>query len=108
MHCFKCGGGLCEPAPAVARHDHIGWQSTLEAALESGWAPLGAGDDQTHPELIALVGLAMVVVVPFVWGLIRRAEGLPTFGSPTVSELEGDRAAAGSDSAVRDDQAQVR
>ena len=28
---------------------------------KSGWAPLGAGEDETHPVLIALVGLAMVV-----------------------------------------------
>jgi hypothetical protein len=30
----------------------------------------------------------MLVVVPVVWGLIRRTEGLPMFGSPTVQELE--------------------
>jgi uncharacterized membrane protein YfcA len=56
---------------------------------KSGWAPLGAGDD-THPMLVALVGVAMVVLVPLVWGLIRRTEGLPMFGAPTVAQLEGD------------------
>jgi hypothetical protein len=86
--------------------------SGLALLDKSGWAPLGAGDDQTHPELIALVGLLMVVVLPFVWGIIRRAEGLPMFGSPTVSELEGDvRAAAPAPSPspapVRDDKTQV-
>ena len=55
---------------------------------KAGWAPLGAGEDETHPMLIAGVGLAMLVLVPLVWGLIRRTQGLPMFGSPTVAELE--------------------
>ena len=41
---------------------------------------------------IALVGVAMIAVMPFVWGLIRRTQGLPLFGAPTVAELEGPRA----------------
>jgi hypothetical protein len=56
---------------------------------KAGWAPLGSGKDQTHPALVGLLGLAMVVIGPLVWGLIRRTEGLPMFGAPTVSELEG-------------------
>ncbi|MEO7422462.1 MAG: sulfite exporter TauE/SafE family protein [Ornithinibacter sp.] len=58
---------------------------------KAGWAPLGAGDDQTHPILVGLIGLGMVVVVPLVWGLLRRQQGLPMFGSPTVAELEDPR-----------------
>jgi uncharacterized membrane protein YfcA len=58
---------------------------------KAGWAPLGAGEDDTHPMLVAVVGLVMVVVVPLVWGLLRRQQGLPMFGSPTVAELEGGR-----------------
>jgi uncharacterized protein len=57
---------------------------------KSGWAPLGAGKDDTHPALVGLLGVAMIVLVPLVWGLIRRTEGLPMFGSPTVAELEGE------------------
>lgn len=57
---------------------------------KAGWAPLGAGDDQTHPVLIGAIGLVMLVVVPLVWGLLRRQQGLPMFGAPTVAELEGD------------------
>ncbi len=75
--------------------------SGLALLDKSGWAPLGAGEDQTHPELIALVGLAMVVVLPFVWGLIRRAEGMPMFGCPTVAELEGEPPAGRGVSAPR-------
>jgi uncharacterized membrane protein YfcA len=56
---------------------------------KSGWAPLGAGKDDTHPLLVAFVGVAMVVLVPLVWGLVRRTEGLPMFGAPTVADLEG-------------------
>jgi uncharacterized protein len=55
---------------------------------KAGWAPLGK--DATHPMLVAGVGLAMIVLVPLVWGLLRRTEGLPMFGAPTVAELEGE------------------
>jgi uncharacterized membrane protein YfcA len=65
--------------------------SGLALLDKSGWAPLGAGDDQTHPVLIALVGVAMIVVMPFVWGAIRRTQGLPMFGAPTIAELENVR-----------------
>jgi uncharacterized membrane protein YfcA len=76
---------------------------------KSGWAPLGAGKDQTHPVLVALVGVGMVVLMPLVWGALRRSQGLPMFGAPTVAELE---APAGSPhepsgAGVGDDQPQV-
>jgi uncharacterized membrane protein YfcA len=57
---------------------------------KSGWAPLGA--DETHPMLIAGVGLAMLVLVPVIWGLIRKTQGLPMYGAPTVAQLEGEHA----------------
>jgi uncharacterized membrane protein YfcA len=63
--------------------------SGLALLDKAGWAPLGAGADQTHPVLIALFGVAMIVVMPFVWGLIRRTQGLPMFGAPTVADLDG-------------------
>ncbi len=55
---------------------------------KSGWAPLGAGEDETYPMLIAGVGIAMLVLVPVVWGFLRRIHGLPMFGTPTVAQLE--------------------
>ena len=55
---------------------------------KAGWAPLGAGEDDTHPMLIGVVGLVMVVVVPLIWALVRRSTGLPMFGSPTVAQVE--------------------
>lgn len=55
---------------------------------KAGWAPLGAGEDDTHPVLIAVVGLTMVVLVPLIWGVVRRTTGLPMFGAPTVAQLE--------------------
>ena len=64
--------------------------SGLALLDKAGWAPLGAGEDDTHPVFIALVGLAMVVVVPLVWGLLRKERGLPMWGPPTVAELEGE------------------
>jgi uncharacterized protein len=89
--------------------------SGLALLDKAGWAPLGAGDDQTHPVFIALVGVGMIVVMPFVWGLVRRSQGMPMFGAPTVAELEGVRTtdaaptatAPPSQPVVADDQAQL-
>jgi uncharacterized protein len=53
--------------------------SGLALLDKAGWAPLGAGDDQTHAPLIAAIGLAVLVLIPFVWGLLRRGVGLPMF-----------------------------
>lgn len=62
--------------------------SGLALLDKAGWAPLGAGENQTHPILIACIGLGLLVVVPLAWGVVRRTEGLPMFGKPTVRELE--------------------
>ena len=56
---------------------------------KAGWAPLGAGENDTHPLLIAGIGVGLLVVMPLVWGVLRRGQGLPMCGAPTVSELEG-------------------
>jgi uncharacterized membrane protein YfcA len=55
---------------------------------KAGWAPLGAGPDETHPLLIAGVGVFVLAVLPIVWGFIRKSQGLPMFGSPTIAQLE--------------------
>jgi len=55
---------------------------------KAGWAPLGAGADQTHPVLVVAVGAAVLALLPLVWGLARRSTGLPMFGrlpSPNVA-----------------------
>ena len=64
---------------------------------KAGWAPLGK--EETHPMLVAGVGLVMIVLVPLVWGLLRRTQGLPMFGAPTVAELEGEPTGRSSSSA---------
>ena len=53
---------------------------------KAGWAPLGR--DETHPELVALVGVVMLVLVPVVWGFLRKQQGLPFMGAPTVADLD--------------------
>jgi uncharacterized membrane protein YfcA len=53
---------------------------------KAGWAPLGR--EQTHPVLIGVVGIAMIVLVPLIWGVLRKGQGLPMFGAPTVAELD--------------------
>ncbi|MGZ6754923.1 MAG: sulfite exporter TauE/SafE family protein [Nocardioides sp.] len=58
---------------------------------KAGWAPLGSAKDDTHPILVAVIGLVMVVVVPLIWGVLRKGQGLPFMGAPTVAELEGER-----------------
>ena len=62
--------------------------SGLALLDKAGWGPLGAGEDETHPIFIGLVGVALLVLVPLVWGLLRRQVGLPAFGTPTVAEIE--------------------
>ena len=37
---------------------------------------------------IAVVGVALLVLVPIVWGFLRRGRGLPMLGTPTVAEIE--------------------
>lgn len=55
---------------------------------KAGWAPLGSGVKQTHPVLIAMIGLGMLVGLPIIWGLLRKTQGMPMFGAPTVAEIE--------------------
>ena len=63
-----------------------------------GWTFVLVKDAVTHyPTLpflqlrFILAFLVMVVLVPLVWGLLRRGLGLPMFGAPTIAELEGER-----------------
>lgn len=53
---------------------------------KAGFGPLSA--DETNAWLIVGTGLVAVILVPLIWGLIRRREGLPMVGVPTVAELE--------------------
>ncbi|TIC79455.1 sulfite exporter TauE/SafE family protein [Nocardioides sp. GY 10127] len=58
-----------------------------EALLDkSGWSVMGT--DTYNPWLTLLTGLAVVVLLPVVWGFLRRREGLPFRGLPTVTELD--------------------
>jgi len=89
------------PQSYIRRGIVIGLTMSGLALLDkAGWAPLGAGEDDTHPVFIALVGVGMIVVLPLVWGLIRRTQGMPMFGSPTVAELEGETPPRATPSAV--------
>ncbi len=62
--------------------------SGLALLDKAGWAPLGSGEDETYPVLIGAVGVALLVLVPVVWGVLRRRAGLPMFGNPTVAQME--------------------
>jgi hypothetical protein len=64
--------------------------SGLALLDKAAWAPsLGAEDNQTHPKIIALIGVIMLFLIPLVWSLLRRSVGLPMFGKPTVEQIEG-------------------
>ena len=59
---------------------------------KAGWAPLGAGEDDTHPVLIAVDRPGDDRRGPADLGaVLRKEQGLPFMGAPTVAELEGDR-----------------
>jgi hypothetical protein len=64
--------------------------SGVALLFKAGWHPYG--DDATTLEAITVagVGLAMVALVPLVWGALRKEQGLPMFGAPYVEELERD------------------
>ena len=49
---------------------------------------LGEGHETLEAILVAVIGLAMLFLVPLVWGALRKRHGLPMFGAPTVSEIE--------------------
>jgi len=73
--------------------------SGLALLDKSGWWPLGYHNGATsHPITILLVGIGILIVLPLIWGLLRRNAGLPMFGSPTVAEIE---APAGSPAAKK-------
>jgi uncharacterized membrane protein YfcA len=55
---------------------------------KAGWAPLGSGEDDTHPVLVAVIGLLLIGLLPLAWGVVRWATGLPVFGSPTLEQVE--------------------
>ncbi len=78
--------------------------SGLALLDKAGWAPLGSGEEDTHPVLIALVGLGLIVLVPLVWGALRRERGLPMFGKPTVAEIEQPGGSGPAKPDTRDDQ----
>ena len=56
---------------------------------KAGWAPLGAGEHDTHPRLVGLVGVVMVVLVPLVWGLLRRQQGKEFRPAPARPRASG-------------------
>ena len=69
--------------------------SGVALLFKAGLHPFGEGHETLEAIIVALVGIAMLALVPFVWGLLRKQTGLPMFGAPTVAELEklpGDRA----------------
>lgn len=62
--------------------------SGLALLDKAGWLRLGADDNQTHPQLIALTGVFLLFLIPLVWALLRRSLGLPMFGKPTIEQME--------------------
>ena len=80
-------------APAGAAVDHPARHRDRADDVRRGPArqvrlgAAGQGRDPPGPDR-PCIGLAMLVLVPLVWGLIRKTQGLPMFGAPTVTELD--------------------
>ncbi|MDQ6523382.1 sulfite exporter TauE/SafE family protein [Nocardioides sp. LHD-245] len=62
--------------------------SGVALLFKAGLHPFGEGHETLEAVLVAAIGVAMLVLVPFVWGLLRKRLGLPMFGAPTVAEIE--------------------
>lgn len=62
--------------------------SGVALLFKAGLHPYGEGHDTLEAVTVALIGVAMLALVPFVWGILRRRHGLPMFGAPTVAEIE--------------------
>ncbi|MCR1786234.1 sulfite exporter TauE/SafE family protein [Nocardioides carbamazepini] len=62
--------------------------SGVALLFKAGLHPFGEGHETLEAMLVAAIGVAMLVLVPFVWGLLRKQHGLPMFGAPTVAEIE--------------------
>ena len=63
--------------------------SGVALLFKAGLHPYGEGQETLEAITIAGVGIAMLVLVPLIWGALRKQHGLPMFGAPTVTELEG-------------------
>jgi hypothetical protein len=63
--------------------------SGVALLFKAGLHPYGEGQETLEAVTVALVGLVMLCLVPLVWGVLRKQNGLPMFGAPTVAELEG-------------------
>ena len=55
---------------------------------KAGWAPLGAGEHETHPGLIALVGWSPSCCCPWSGASCAAPPGCPMFGAPTLAQVE--------------------
>lgn len=62
--------------------------SGVALLFKAGLHPYGEGQDTAEAITVAVVGLVMLLLVPLIWGLLRKRNGLPMFGAPTVAELE--------------------
>jgi uncharacterized membrane protein YfcA len=74
---------------------------------KAGWAPLGAGEQDTHPVLVAVVGLGTLAALPLVWGAVRRATGLPAFGATPLAQVADPTYRPGGWRAARVDPAEI-
>lgn len=59
---------------------------------QASWNPFGGSG--SHPIAIIGIGVALVVLLPVVWGLLRRSLGMAMFGAPRIVEVGGASAAA--------------
>ena len=80
---FLLTADLADQTRRLAATDTLTGMLNRRAFVDYLAAPQRRADDRGT--------LAMLVLVPLIWGLLRRGQGLPMFGAPTVAELEGER-----------------
>jgi uncharacterized protein len=59
--------------------------SGLALLEKAGWLVLGTGDDHSHPTTIALIGILMLCLAPFLSMLVRRSLASPRRREPHVT-----------------------
>ena len=87
------GSTLAPKVPqSVIRRGIVVVLSVSAVALlgKAGWSPLLNSAGEFNPLIALYVGLGMLVVVPLLWGLIRKSEGLPMFGAPYIRQIDSD------------------
>lgn len=80
--CSRCAGSLCEASPALATHDHLVWQQSLEFGLERGWSALGDDNLRSHIVFAIARQVAALLINGRLAPVLRQATARQWGGDP--------------------------